>query len=381
MGPLTGLRVLEFEGIGPGPFAGMLLADLGADVLVLERKAASDLGVPRERWYDLMLRGKRSATVDLKTGEGVAAALVLVERADALIEGMRAGVMERLGLGPEACFARNPRLVYGRMTGYGQAGPRASSAGHDINYIALAGVLDAIGRRDQAPLPPLNLVGDFGGGGMLLAFGIASALFERARSGRGQVVDAAMVEGAALLATMFFGQRAGGRWQPERGSNLLDTGAPWYDVYETADGRHMAVGAIEARFYAALLETLGLADSPLPGQHESERWPELRARFAAVFRTRTRDAWAAQFANVDACVTPVLSFDEARADAHARARGSFVAIGDVEQPAPAPKFSRTPAGVPRPPPERGSGGREALRDWGLSDDAIARLEASGLGIA
>jgi alpha-methylacyl-CoA racemase len=305
---------------------------------------------------------------------------MLVERADVLIEGFRPGVTERLGLGPDDCLQRNPRLVYGRMTGFGQDGPRAPRAGHDINYVALAGVLHAIGRRGEPPVPPLNLVADFGGGGMLLAFGVASALVERATSGRGQVVDAAMVEGASLLATMFHGLMAAGRWRDERGVNLLDSGAPWYDVYETADGRYMAVGAIGGRFYDALLSGLGLDPAGLPDRHDRGRWPELRARFAAAFKSRTREAWSAVFDASDACVTPVVSLGEARSEAHNAARASFVDIAGVVQPAPAPRFSRTPCAVPQPPSDRGEGGAEALAAWGFDEAGIGRLRSLGLGI-
>jgi alpha-methylacyl-CoA racemase len=378
-GPLAGIRVLEFEAIGPGPFAGMLLADMGADVLLVDRPAASDLGLKRERWMDVMLRGRRSVTLDLKAPGAAEAALELVTRADALIEGFRPGVMERLGLGPEACLARNPKLVYGRMTGWGQDGPLAPRAGHDINYIALAGVLNAFGRKGEAPVPPLNLVGDFGGGGMLLGFGIACALLHAQRTGQGQVVDAAMVEGASLLAAMFSGFLAAGRWSEERGANILDTGAPWYDCYETRDGKHVAVGAIEAKFFAALIERLCLEN--VPPQHERARWPEMRAMFAQAFKQKTRDEWSAVFEGSDACVAPVLSFSEARRHPHNVARASFITRANVEQPAPAPRFSTTPAAVRRDPPERGAGGREALAEWGLDDAAIARLRARGLGFA
>src|SRR3954471_4001597 len=287
MGPLSGIRVLEFEAIGPAPFAGMLLADMGADVLLVDRPSASDLGLKRERWYDVMLRGKRSVTLDLKSPQGVEAALELVARADALIEGLRPGVMERLGLGPDVALARNPRLVYGRMTGWGQTGPLAPRAGHDINYIALAGVLHAFGRKGEAPVPPLNLVGDFGGGGMLLAFGVVSALLEAQRSGKGQVVDAAMVDGAALLAAMFSGFLAAKQWNEERGTNILDTGAPWYDLYETADRKLVAIGAIEEKFFAELAAKLKLID--LPPQYDRSRWPEMRKRFADAFKSKSQD--------------------------------------------------------------------------------------------
>jgi alpha-methylacyl-CoA racemase len=375
MGPLTGIKVLEFEAIGPAPFAGMLLADMGADVLVVERPAEVDLGLKRERWYDVMMRGKRSVTLDLKTKNGAEAALELLSRADALIEGMRPGVMERLGLGPEMALAKNPRLVYGRVTGWGQDGPLAPRAGHDINYIALSGVLHAFGRKGEAPVPPLNLIGDFGGGGMLLGFGVACALLEAQRSGSGQVVDAAMVEGAALLAAMFSGFLASGNWSEERGSNILDTGAPWYEVYETKDGKYVSVGAIEARFYAELLNRLGLQNLP---QHDRARWPEMRQRFAQAFKAKTRDEWCAAFEGSDACFAPVLSWSEARRDAHNVARKSYVSNAGVEQPAPAPRFSRTPGSVRRAPPERGEGGMRALSEWGFGSEEIQNLKSRGL---
>ena len=378
-GPLAGVRVLEFEAIGPGPFAGMLLADMGADVIVVDRPSPGDLGLKRERWNDVMMRGKRSVTLDLKSADGGAAALDLIGRADALIEGFRPGVMERLGLGPDVALARNARLVYGRMTGWGQDGPLAARAGHDINYIALAGVLAAFGRKGEAPVPPLNLVGDFGGGGMLLGFGIACALVETGRSGRGQVVDAAMVDGASLLAVMFSGMLAAKRWREERGVNILDTGAPWYDVYETKDGRHVSIGAIETKFYAELLERLGIAGEPLPQQYDVKGWPELRARFHAIFKSKTQAGWCAVFAGSDACFAPVLTFSEARRDRHNVARSSFVTVANVEQPAPAPRYSRTPGAVRRSPPERGEGGRAALADWGFSAAQIERLCGLGLG--
>jgi alpha-methylacyl-CoA racemase len=378
-GPLSGIRVLEFEAIGPGPFAGMLLADMGADVLLVDRPRASELGLQRERWMDVMLRGRRSVTLDLKSKDAAGAALELASRADALIEGFRPGVMERLGLGPHACLERNPKLVYGRMTGWGQDGPLAPRAGHDINYIALAGVLHAFGRKGEAPVPPLNLVGDFGGGGMLLGFGIACALLHARATGQGQVVDAAMVEGASLLAAMFAGFLAAGRWSEERGVNILDTGAPWYDCYETKDGKHVAIGAIEAKFYEALVARLGLEG--LPPQNERARWPEMRAAFERTFRTKTRDEWCAVFEGSDACFAPVLSFSEARRHPHNVARGSFVTRASVEQPAPAPRFSATPAAVRRDPPERGALGREALADWGFDGAGVARLRAAGLSFA
>jgi alpha-methylacyl-CoA racemase len=379
MGPLTGVKVLELEAIGPGPFCGMMLADMGADVLLVDRPSDPGLGFDRARRSDTMLRGRRSVTLDLKSPGGVAAAVALAEKADALIEGFRPGVMERLGLGPDVLLQRNPRLVYGRMTGWGQDGPLAPRAGHDINYIALSGVLHAIGRAGSAPVPPLNLVGDFGGGGMLLAFGVACALFEAQRSGKGQVVDAAMVEGASLLATMFWGMLAARSWTEARGANVLDSGAPWYDCYETRDGRFVAIGAIEPKFYATLLERLGLAGEQLPAQHDRAGWPTLRQRFAAVFGSRTRDEWCAVFEGADACFAPVLTFSEARQHPHNVARQGFAAVGDVTQPAPAPRFARTPGAIRGVPPERGANGRAALADWGFSNAEAERLASLGLG--
>src|SRR3954465_11339424 len=377
MGPLRGIRVLEFEAIGPAPFAGMLLADMGADVLVIDRPGDAGLGLKRERWQDVMLRGKRSVMLDLKSPRGAQVASALIARADALIEGFRPGVMERLGIGPEQALKANPRLVYGRMTGWGQEGPLAPRAGHDINYIALSGVLQALGRKGQAPVPPLNLVGDFGGGGMFLAFGVACALLEARRSGRGQVVDAAMVDGAAVLAAMFSGFLAAKQWSEERGANILDTGAPWYDVYETADGKHVAIGAIEDKFFAELGARLKLID--LPPQYDRSRWPEMRQRMGAAFKSKTRDEWGRIFAGSDACFAPVLSWSEARSHEHSRSRESYIDVAGVPQPAPAPRFSRTAPAVSRPPPERGQRGAQALADWGFDAGAVKRLESLGLG--
>ncbi|MCX7153000.1 MAG: CaiB/BaiF CoA-transferase family protein [Proteobacteria bacterium] len=378
-GPLAGLRVLEFEAIGPGPFCGMMLADMGADVLLLDRLADAGLGLGPERRHDVMLRGRRSLTLDLKTPGGANAALLLAEKADALIEGFRPGVMERLGLGPDVLLARNPRLVYGRMTGWGQQGPLAARAGHDINYIALSGVLHAIGRAGEAPVPPLNLVGDFGGGGMLLAFGIACGIIEARSSGRGQVVDAAMLDGASLLATMFSGLLASKQWSEMRGENVLDSGAPWYDTYATKDGRHIAIGAIEPKFYAELLKRMGLEAASLPAQNERAHWPELRRTFAAAFLSKTREEWCDVFDGSDACFAPVLSFSEARRHPHAGARAAYVDLGGVVQPAPAPRFTRTPGAAASPPPERGAHGREALADWGFTAEEIEQLSAFGTG--
>src|SRR3954469_22760250 len=379
-GPLAGIKVLELESIGPSPFAGMLLADMGADVLVIDRPEGTDLGLKRERWYDVLMRGKRSVTLDLKKKDGVAAALELVGKADALIEGMRPGVMERLGLGPDQAFERNPKLVYGRMTGWGQTGPLAARAGHDINYIALTGILNAIGRKGEAPVPPLNLVGDFGGGGMLLGFGVACALIEAARSGKGQVVDAAMVEGASLLATMFHGFLNAGQWSETRGANILDTGAPWYNVYETKDGKYVSIGAIEERFYKELLTRLGLAEQDFP-QHDRAKWPLHKAAFAAAFKAKTRDEWVKVFEGSDACFAPVLSWSEAPRHPHNRSRSAYISVKRVEQPAPAPRFSRTAPEVMRGPPERGEGGGQALADWGFDAEQVKRLRSLGLGFA
>jgi alpha-methylacyl-CoA racemase len=376
-GPLSGVKVLELAGIGPGPFCGMLLADMGADVLRVDRAQESDLGLKVERKFDIMARGRRSIALDLKRPESVAMVLDWVAKADALIEGFRPGVTERLGLGPDACFSRNARLVYGRITGWGQDGPLAQAAGHDINYIALSGALHAIGRKGEAPVPPLNLVGDFGGGGMYLAFGIACALFEARASGKGQVIDAAMTEGAASLMAIFYGRMASGQWRDERGVNAIDGGAPWYDVYETADGKHVAIGSIEGRFYAELLERLGLDPATLPGQFEFTRWPELRTAFTAAFKARTRDAWCKQMEGTDVCFAPVLSLAEAPQHAHNRARVAFVEIDGVTQPAPAPRFSRTPGAIARAAPRRGEGGAQALADWGFGKTEIDGFRARG----
>jgi alpha-methylacyl-CoA racemase len=382
MGPLAGLRVVEFEAIGPVPFGGMMLSDMGADVLVIDRKSDSGLGLPRERWNDVMMRGRRSVMLDLKQPGAVEAALRVAAKADVLLEGFRPGVMERLGLGPDAVFARNPRIVYGRMTGWGQTGPLAKAVGHDIDYIAMSGVLNAIGRAGDPPTPPLNLVGDFGGGGMLLAFGVACGVIEARQSGRGQVVDAAMIDGASSLAAMFHGMLASQRWSETRAANVLDSGAPWYDTYRTRDDRYIAIGAIEPQFYAALLRGLGLDGDPsLPDQHDRTRWPELRRRIAEVVASRTSDEWIAVFDGTDACVAPVLSFSEARAHPHARARDAFIDLGGVSQPAPAPRFGRTPGRAGSPPPERGEGGRAALADWGFDSAAVAELTALGMAFA
>ena len=371
-GPLQGLRILEFAGIGPGPFCAMVLADLGAEVVRIERRDGPDAD-PR----DFTARGRRSLALDLKSPAAIAAVLRLAEGADALIEGFRPGVMERLGLGPEACLARNPRLVYGRMTGWGQDGPLAQSAGHDMNYIALTGALWAIGRPDERPVPPLNLVGDYGGGGMLLAMGLLAALLSAGRTGQGQVVDAAMVDGAALLMAPIYALKARGRWRNERGANMLDGAAPWYDTYECADGRWLAVGPIEPQFFAEALRILGLDPARWPDRMDPARWPALRDALAEAFRARTRDDWAAAFAGTDACVAPVLDLDEAPRHPHLRARGTFLERDGIPQPAPAPRFGGTPATAGAPPPRRGADTEAVLREVGLDAAEIAALRDAG----
>ncbi len=376
-GPLDGARVVELVGLGPGPFCGMLLADLGAEVLRVDRVDAARALDRTQPATNPMHRSKRAIGLDLKSPAGVEAFLRLVEGADAAFEVFRPGVAERLGIGPETCSARNPRLVYGRLTGWGQAGPLAQEAGHDLDYLAIAGALEPLGRVDQPPTAPINVLGDFAGGGLLLAFGIVAALLERERSGRGQVIDAAMVDGAALLLAPFYGARASGSWGP-RGTNLLDTGAPFYDVYETADAAWVAVGAIEPQFYAAFLEGLGLADADLPGQHDRDGWPLLRARFAAVLRTRTRDEWVARFAGRDACVAAVLTPVEAPDHPHHRAREAFLELAGVPQPAPAPRFSRSTLPAPRPPEHPGAATVEALKAWGFPPADVAALRDAGV---
>ncbi len=377
-GPLEGIRIVEVAGIGPGPFAAMMLADAGADVVRVDRAPAVTGSLrPGVARLDFMNRGRRSVAVDLKHPEGVGTVLRLVEAADGLLEGFRPGVAERLGIGPESCLARNPRLVYGRMTGWGQEGPLANTAGHDIDYIAVSGALHAVGRAGEAPVPPLNLVGDFGGGGLLLAYGMACALLEAARSGKGQVVDAAMVDGAAALTTFIYGLRAMGLWVDERGSNLLDTGAHFYEVYETADAKHIAVGAIEPQFYSELVRLSGVDPGKLPAQMDRSRWEEGKKALAEVFLAKTRDEWCTIFDGSDACVAPVLSFAEANQHPHNVARSTFVEVDGQIQPGPAPRFSRTPGAVRRPPPEPGEHTDEVLADWGISGDEITAMRASG----
>jgi len=368
LGPLDGVKIVEFAGIGPAPFCGMMLADMGADLLRVERKTRLPVG-----HSEVLNRGRRSIILDLKKPEHVELALGLVSKADGLIEGHRPGVMERLGLGPEPCLARNPRLIYGRVTGWGQAGPLRNSAGHDINYIALSGALHAIGTASQNPVPPLNLVGDFGGGGLLLAFGIVCGILEARTSGRGQVVDAAMTDGSALLMAMIYGWKAAGSWSNKRGSNLLDGGAPFYRAYECADGKYVAVGPLEPKFYALFLQKLGLAETDVPPQMDANRWPELEKRLAAIFRTQSRDQWCRALEETDACIAPVLDLEEAPAHVHNVARETFVKVDGTLQPAPAPRFSRTPGRIRSADQVAKQKIETALSDWGLTAQEIEAL--------
>jgi alpha-methylacyl-CoA racemase len=376
MGPLSGVRVIEIASLAPAPFGCMILADLGADVLRVERAERCGPGAPAPK--DPLSRGRRSVGLNLKDPAGTELLLRLVQDADVLVEGFRPGVAERLGFGPDVCAARNPRLIFGRMTGWGQDGPLAPTAGHDIDYIAISGALSPIGRAGEPPVPPINFVGDFGGGGMLLALGILAALVERASSGLGQVVDAAMVDGSALITSFLYGMRATGAWQDQRGSNLLDGAAPFYDTYVCADGGCVAVGALEPQFYAALLAGLGLDAAGLPAQHDRARWPELRERFAAAFAARSRDEWAEVFAGTDACVSPVLSMAEAPVHPHATARNAFVEVGGIVQPAPAPRFGRTGAANPAAPPRPGADTDAVLAGLGLAAAEVADLRARGI---
>jgi alpha-methylacyl-CoA racemase len=378
-GPLTGIRVIELAGIGPGPMCAMLLADLGADVVRVDRPTPADLGVPRRgREFDVLLRGRRSIAIDLKSPDGVETVLKMVDGADALIEGFRPGVTERLGLGPEVCAERNPKLVYGRMTGWGQDGPLATAAGHDINYIALTGALAAIGSEGGPPVPPLNLVGDYGGGALFLAFGVCAALLEAKSSGRGQVVDAAMVDGAASLMSSVFGLYASGAWGLERGGNFLDSGAYFYGTYQCSDGEWISIAPIEGKFHAELLERLGLTADDVPDQHDRSRWPEHKAKLAAIFATKTREQWCEELEGTDVCFAPVLTMEEAKAHPHIAARQTLIDVEGVVQPAPAPRFSRTPGQVHRPVPAPGQHSREVLLDWGWDDAEIARLMDTGI---
>jgi alpha-methylacyl-CoA racemase len=375
LGPLAGIRIVELAGIGPGPMAAMMLGDMGADVIRIDRLTSSSAFNVEPR-HAVHNRSRRSIAIDLRNSAAADIVLRLIAKADGLIDPFRPGVTERLGIGPEPCLARNQKLVYGRITGWGQDGPLANRAGHDINYIALAGVLNAIGRKGEKPVPPLNLVADYGGGGMLLAVGMLCGLIETMKSGRGQVVDAAMIDGSALLFGMVAGLNAAGIWRDERGVNILDTGAHFYEVYETKDGKHVAVGAIEPEFYRILLQKLGLSDEPLPGQMDRSSWPSMKARFASTFKTKTRDEWCNLMEGVDACVAPVLEGNEAATHPHARARQAFVEIDGAVQPAPAPRFSRTKPSSPTLAPRSGEHTNAILRDAEFSEHEIKQLKTA-----
>ncbi len=370
-GPLTSLRVVEFSGIGPGPLVGQLLADLGADVVTVDRRSA------KADPADVNRRNKRSVALDLRKAEGLAATRCMLAGADVLIEGFRPGVMERLGLGPDVCLSANPRLVYGRMTGWGQTGPLAHTAGHDINYLGITGALHAIGRPDEPPVPPLNLVADFGGGSMFLVFGILAALFERSKSGHGQVVDAAMVDGVPAMLGLLHGMLARGIWSEQRGRNLLDGGAPFYRTYGTADGKYMSVGALEPEFFAELVRRAGLPETQIETQNDPDQWPDMHARYTELFRLRTRDEWTAVFEGSDACAGPVLTFTEAAEHPHNAARGTFFRQDGVLQAAPAPRFGRTPAARPRPPGASGADTHAVLVESGATDEEIRQWQAAG----
>ncbi len=376
MGPLSGVKMIEIAGIGPGPFAAMMLADMGAEVVRVDRAGlvGTDFSQPNK---EVLNRGRRSVGVDLKHPDGVEALLRLVEQADALIEGFRPGVAERLGIGPDECHARNPKLVFGRMTGWGQEGPYAQAAGHDINYISLAGALAHFGREGGKPTPPINIVGDFGGGGMLLAFGVVCGIVEARASGQGQVVDAAMVDGSAVLMTMMWGLRAIGAWNDELGVNVLDTGAPFYDTYETADGKFISIGSLEPQFYAELFERLEIDTAEFPAQLDRAGWPPLRERLTALFKTKTRDEWCEILEGTDACFAPVLTMRETVDHPHIKARNTIVSDAGIDQPAPAPRFSRTPGAIQRPAAWPGQHTDETLTDWGFTADDIAKLRDAG----
>lgn len=379
VGPLAGYRIVEIAGIGPGPFAAMMLADMGAEVIRIERTQAVRGPAPSEPHFDVLLRGRRNIAIDLKNPEGLETLLSLIQQADALIEGFRPGVMERLGVGPEVCWQRNPKLVFGRMTGWGQHGPLSGASGHDINYISLAGALAHFARPGGAPMPPLNMVGDFGGGGMFLAFGVVCALLEAQKSGKGQVIDAAMVDGVAILMSMFWAFRQIGLFnENEPGTNLLDTGAHFYDVYKCLDDKYVSIGSIEPQFYSVLLEKTGLANDPLfSKQMDSTQWPTLKARLAEVMLTKTSVEWCTLMEGTDACFAPVLTMSQAAGHRHNVERETFIEIAGVTQPAPAPRFSRTSSAVPTPPAHPGQHSREILQDWGFDESTIESLLTSG----
>ena len=372
MGPLHGVKVIEFAGIGPGPFCAMLLSDMGAEVVRIDRKGGRGANK-----FDITSRGRRSIALDLKNPDAVKTAITLISQADALLEGFRPGVIEKLGLGPDVALKANPKLVYGRMTGWGQTGPLSQAAGHDINYIALTGALHAIGRKGETPVPPLNLVGDFGGGALYLAFGMACALFEARGSGKGQVVDCAMTDGAASLMSMFYGFKAMGMWGDDKGENLLDGGAHFYDTYETSDGKWVSIGSIEPQFYALLLEKTGITDPEFQSQMDRSKWPALKAKIAAVIKTKSRDQWDKLMEGTDVCYAPVLSLSEAPQHPHNKARQAFVEVDGVTHPAPAPRFSRTVPEIQGVAPQSGQHNEAILKDWGFSADAIAALKSSG----
>ena len=379
MGPLSGLKIVEFAGIGPGPMCAMLLADMGADVLRIDRIEAVDPGTRRPARFDILRRNRRTLKLDLKRPDAIALTLDLVGKADGLIEGFRPGVMERLGLGPEICFARNPKLIFGRMTGWGQEGPMAHAAGHDLNYIALTGVLDSIGRAGGPPAPPLNLVGDFGGGALYLAMGMLAAMIESRISGQGQVVDAAMVDGAASLMTSTYGMKAGGLMEGGRGGNMLDSGAYFYDVYECADGKYVSLACIEPKFHAEFLARVGIDPKSLPPQLDRSNWHVARGKFSEIFRTKTRDEWTAMLEGTDCCFAPVVSMAEAPHHPHMAARGIFIELDGITQPGPAPRFSRTPSGTPTAPDAPGCDDAERnMADWGFPPSAIDSARAAGL---
>ncbi|MDF2367115.1 CaiB/BaiF CoA-transferase family protein [Sneathiella sp.] len=377
MGPLADVKIIEFGGVGPGPFCAMLLSDMGAEVLRVDRTSPSGLGVKKEVRFDTTRRGRRSVAIDMKSEGGREVVRELISQADGLIEGFRPGVMERLGFGPDECLTDNPKLVYGRMTGWGQDGPLANHVGHDINYLAISGALGMIGRQGQAPSIPLNLVADLGGGGMYLALGMLAALFEAKSSGKGQVVDAAILDGVASLLTTFYGYTSGGLWNEERERNLIDGGAPWYNVYETSDGKFVSVGAVEAKFYQQLLKAMGLENTDLPEQFDREKWPEMKKIFADVFSQKTRDEWDAAMAGYDACYAPVLTLKEASQHPQYTERQAFTEIDGATHPAPAPRFSRTVSEIQGPPHADGADTDAALTDWGFSGGKLAELRKSG----
>lgn len=376
-GPLAGVKIVELGGVGPTPFCAMLLSDLGAEIVRIDRIVPSDGGVKMHSRFNLLHRGRKSIAMDLRNPAAVTAIRRLVDQADATVEGFRPGVLEKRGLGPADCMASNPRLVYGRMTGWGQQGPLASVPGHDMNYIALTGALHSIGSRGGPPVPPLNLVGDMGGGALYLALGIVCGIFEARQSGLGQVVDAAMVDGSASLMTLMYGLRAAGQWTDDRGDNRLDSGAPWYSVYETKDGRYISIASNETRFYDVTLQRLGLDARSLPDQHDKAGWPRLHAAFAEAFRQRTRDEWCSVMEGAEVCFAPVLSMGEAPHHPHLKDRGTFIEIDGVVQPAPAPRFSRTAGEVPFGVPEIGQHTEEALAEWGFAAGEIAGLRSAG----